>query len=99
MPEARLENGVPQTAGWFVLNARDAPWEYNRMRTVCKFGGEGEAHWDDLGMSLYWLAPGQPMALYHHEAGQEDFLMLQGDALLIVDGEERPLARWDLVHC
>jgi hypothetical protein len=36
-----MENGVPQTAGWFVVNARDAPWMHNDMRTVCKFGGEG----------------------------------------------------------
>lgn len=25
--------------------------------------------------------------------------MLHGEALLIVEGEERPLRRWDLVHC
>ena len=32
MTEARLEDGVPVTAGWFVLNARDAPWLYNDLR-------------------------------------------------------------------
>jgi uncharacterized cupin superfamily protein len=99
MAEARLEGGVPQTAGWFVVNARDAPWVHNDMRSACKFGGEGEAHFDDLGIGLYWLMPGRPMAMYHHEAGQEDFLVLRGSCLLIAEGEERPLRQWDLVHC
>jgi hypothetical protein len=39
MPEARVAAGVPQDAGWFVLNARDAPWVSNAMRTVCGFDG------------------------------------------------------------
>jgi quercetin dioxygenase-like cupin family protein len=99
MAEARLEDGVPQTAGWFVVNARDARWMHNDMRTVCSFGGEGEAHFDDLGFRLYWLAPGQPMSMYHHEAGQEDFLVLRGTCVLIVDGEERELRAWDFFHC
>ena len=99
MPEARVQGGVPQDAGWFVVNARDAPWLANTMRTVCRFGGEGDAHFDDLGLALFWLAPGQAMALYHHEAGQEDFLVLQGEGLLIAEGQERPLRAWDLAHC
>src|SRR3954449_11282763 len=92
MAEARLEGGVPQTAGWFVLNARDAPWVRNDMRTMARFGGQGEAHFDDLGIGLYWLEPGQPMSMYHHERGQEDFLVLRGHPLLIVEGSERALA-------
>ena len=39
------------------------------------------------------------MAMYHWEADQEDFLVLSGEALLIVEGEERPLHAWDFVHC
>ncbi|MDX6585402.1 MAG: hypothetical protein QOI10_4586 [Solirubrobacterales bacterium] len=99
MPEARLDGGIPQTAGWFVLNARDAPWVSNEMATRVNFGGEGEAHFDDLGFRLYWLEPGQPMGMYHHEAGQEDFLVVRGRCLLIVEGIERDVATWDLVHC
>jgi uncharacterized cupin superfamily protein len=97
--EARLEGGVPQTSGWFVVNARDAMWDHNEMRSRCRFGGQGEAHFDDLGVGLYWLRPGQPMALYHHEAGQEDFLVLSGQCVLVIEGEERPLKEWDFVHC
>ena len=44
-------------------------------------------------------APGEPMAMYHWETDQEDFLVLAGEALLIVEGEERPLRQWDFVHC
>jgi uncharacterized cupin superfamily protein len=99
MAEARLEDGVPQTAGWFVLNAGDAPWMHNDMRSVVKFGGEGEAHFDELGIGLYWIQPGRPMSMYHHEAGQEDFLVLRGTCLLIVEGQERELRAWDLFHC
>ena len=45
------------------------------------------------------LEPGESIGMYHWEADQEDFLVLDGEALLIVEGEERPLGRWDLVHC
>jgi uncharacterized cupin superfamily protein len=99
MDEARLEDGVPVTAGWFVVNAGEAPWRHNDMRSVCRFGGEGEAHFDQLGISLYSVAPGKPMSLYHHEAGQEDFLILSGEGILLVEGEERRLRAWDFVHC
>ena len=37
--------------------------------------------------------------MYHWEANQEDFLVLSGEALLLVEGEERPLRQWDFVHC
>jgi uncharacterized cupin superfamily protein len=39
------------------------------------------------------------MAMYHWEADQEDFLVISGEALLIVEGEERALRAWDFVHC
>ena len=45
------------------------------------------------------MEPGESMAMYHWEADQEDFLVLAGEALLIVEGEERPLRAWDFVHC
>jgi uncharacterized cupin superfamily protein len=99
MTEATLEHGVPVTGGWFVVNARDARWLHNDMRAVCRFGGEGEAHFDDLGIGLYWIQPDRPMSLYHHEAGQEDFLILRGLCTVIVEGEERSVGPWDLFHC
>jgi uncharacterized cupin superfamily protein len=60
---------------------------------------KGEAHFDDIGVSLFWLQPGRPMSLYHHEVVQENFLVLAGQCALIIEGEERPLQSWDCVHC
>src|SRR5213082_1284813 len=102
VPEAQLEsteNGlVPRTDGWFVLNARDTRWRPSKGRgAYCVF--EGEREFPQLGIHLVALEPGQPMSMYHWEADQEDFLVLSGEALLIVDGEERPLRQWDFVHC
>ena len=37
--------------------------------------------------------------MYHWEADQEGFLVLSGEALLIVEGQERHLRQWDFVHC
>jgi uncharacterized cupin superfamily protein len=39
------------------------------------------------------------MAMYHWEADQEDFLVVSGEAVLIIEGEERQLRAWDFVHC
>ena len=102
VPEAGLEataDGlVPRGEGWFVLNAREAPWRHGQGRSaICDF--EGEPEFSQLGINLSILQPGETMAMYHWEADQEDFLVLSGEALLIVEGEERPLRQWDLVHC
>ncbi len=99
IPEAKLENGVPQGAGWFVVNARDSRWSHNELGAYCGFEGVGEAAFVELGVNLNVLPPGKPMAMYHDEPGQEDFLILRGECLLIVEGEERPLRQWDYVHC
>jgi uncharacterized cupin superfamily protein len=98
-PLEQTEHGVvPRGDGWFVLNARDAAWLEREGRGArCSF--EGEHEHSQVGISLYVLAPGEPIGMYHWEAGQEDFLVLDGEALLIVEGEERPLRAWDLVHC
>jgi uncharacterized cupin superfamily protein len=98
-PLEHTEHGlVPQGDGWFVLNARDAHWRVREGRGLrCVF--EGEAEFGQIGISLYVLAPGEPVGMYHWEADQEDFLVLAGEALLLVEGEERPLRQWDFVHC
>ena len=100
--EARLEpteHGlVPNGDGWFVLNARQAAWRHVPGRTaVCVF--EGEREFPQVGINVSVIGPGEFMAMYHWEADQEDFLVLAGEALLIIEGEERPLRQWDFVHC
>jgi uncharacterized cupin superfamily protein len=102
VPEAPLEQteaGLrPAGDGWFVLNAREAAWQESAGRGgYCKF--EGEPRFSQLGIQLRALGPGEPMSMYHWEADQEDFLVLSGEALLIIEGEERPLRAWDFVHC
>lgn len=89
---------LPTSEGWFVLNARDARWSHAPGRTaVCEF--EGELPFGQIGVNLSVLNPGEAMSRYHWEADQEDFLVLSGEALLIVEGEERALTPWDFVHC
>jgi uncharacterized cupin superfamily protein len=101
-PEAPLEpteHGlVHKGEGWFILNAREAPWRYAKGRGAYS-DLEGEDWFEQYGIHLVVLEPGDPMAMYHWEADQEDFLVLSGEALLIVEGEERPLRGWDFVHC
>jgi len=83
---------------WFVRNARDARWLEDDLGAYCSFEDEGE-RFPELGINLSVLQPGRPMAMYHRESHQEDFLVLRGECLLIIEGEARPLRRWDFVHC
>jgi uncharacterized cupin superfamily protein len=78
------------------------PWWAREGRGVrSEFEGlEGdEPDFSQLGIKLTLLGPGEPMSIYHWEADQEDFLVLAGEGLLIVEGKEHPLRQWDFVHC
>jgi uncharacterized cupin superfamily protein len=104
VPEARLEaqeGGLaPATDGWFVVNARDARWLHADGRGArLPFEGDREGEFAQLGVSLFVLEPGEAMGMYHWEADQEDFLVLYGEAVLVIEGAERALRRWDFVHC
>jgi uncharacterized cupin superfamily protein len=101
--EAQLEEtetGLgPVSEGWFVVNVRDARWMSGEpFGAACPFEGPG-AWFRELGIKLCVLQPGQPNCLYHRESQQEDFLVLAGECLLLVEGQERPLRAWDFVHC
>jgi uncharacterized cupin superfamily protein len=89
---------VPRGEGWFVLNAREARW-FDRGPRGAFLPFDDEPPFPQVGINLFVLGPGQPMSMYHWEADQEDFLVLSGEALLIVEGQERPLRQWDFVHC
>lgn len=101
IPEAALEQTeaglVPAGEGWFVLNAREAQWLDGDFGAYTRF--EGEPRFPQLGINIGVLAPGQPSCMYHREGDQEDFLVLSGECLLLVEGEERHLKAWDFVHC
>ena len=102
IPEAPLEDGghglVPRGEGWFVVNTREARWWHAPNRGAMCFY-EGDVGFPQLGINVSVLEPGQVMSLYHWEADQEDFLVVSGEALLLVEGDERPLRAWDFVHC
>jgi uncharacterized cupin superfamily protein len=106
VPEAtpeQTEHGlVPKSGGWYVLGLRDAAWRHADGRgAVCLALDDFEGHRqaDQVGVNPFVLMPGEPMAMYHWETDQEDFLVVSGEATLIVEGEERPLRAWDFVHC
>ena len=114
MKEARLADAgpglVPQSDGWFVLNVREAAWMlHDVFGARCGFEADGRIaderpelevrYHPQLGFKLHVLQPGKPSTLYHRESNQEDFLVLRGECLLIVEGQERRLRTWDFFHC
>ena len=82
--------------GWFVLNMREARWWYRGHGFEAGISGDGD--FPQIGIGLTVLSPGEPMTMYHWETDQEAFLVLSGEALLVIEGEERALRQWDFVH-
>ena len=83
----------------FVINVADAPASsHPRRATLIDFETVG-VEWPDTGVNIQIMQPGQPNCRYHSEPVQEDFLVLHGECIVILDGEERPLSQWDFVHC
>jgi uncharacterized cupin superfamily protein len=82
---------------WYVRSVRDGKWwDYGPAGFATELVDDDDPQ---VGVNLFVLEPGQPMAMYHWEADQEGFLVLSGEALLIVEDEERPLRPWDYSHC
>lgn len=80
-----------------MLNAREGEWR--KRLGVASLRFEGQTEFEHLGVRLFVLGAGEPIGMYHWESGQEDFLVLRGEAVLIVEGQERRLRAWDFVHC
>jgi uncharacterized cupin superfamily protein len=114
VPRARLDavdSGLaPADDGWFVVNAGAAAWLANEafgfrcvfeadVPVVRQTPGREVHKFGQMGFTLTVLAPGQPSGLYHAETAQEDFLVLAGRCLLLIEDEERLLRAWDFVHC
>ena len=82
---------------------RDAEWRHAEGRgAIAVVGDDFEGRRreaDQLNVNPFVLQPGEAMAMYHWEADQENFLVVSGEALLIVEGQQRPLRSWDFVHC
>ena len=108
VPEARMEEApggkIPAGEGWFVVNAREAQWIHNEKfgAGVTFEGSRGlgiDTRFPQLGINIQVMWPGQANGYYHAEEGQEDFLVLSGECLLLIEGEERRLKAWDFLHC
>jgi uncharacterized cupin superfamily protein len=110
-PLVTADSGLtPATDGWFVVNVGEAAWLTNEaFGARCVFEADVPVvrnrpelepqRFTDLGITLAVLEPGRPSGLYHAESNEEDFLVLAGECLLLVEGEERHLQAWDFVHC
>src|SRR3954468_24986064 len=99
VPQAPIQDGTPAGAGWFGIN----------LDGVAGARSERHGHWtefeprdapfEDFGINVHVVRPGQPNAMYHAEDAQEDFLVLYGECIVVIEEEERRLRAWDLVHC
>jgi uncharacterized cupin superfamily protein len=90
---------VPGVDRPLVINLADVPAQaHPRRATIIDIEGERRA-WPDTGVNVQVMQPGQPNCLYHSEPVQEDFLVLHGECVAIVEGEERRLRQWDFFHC
>jgi uncharacterized cupin superfamily protein len=102
VPEAsyeRTDEGIVAAGeGWFVVNTTKARWFESDFGAFTRFEGP-TSRFAALGINVGVLAPGQPACMYHGENEQEDFLVLAGECVLLIEGEERRLGAWDFVHC
>ncbi len=102
MDEAEIvttEHGdVPRGEGWYVLNARRAQWQHSPGFGGSDLSFQGDVRFPEVGFHVGVLQPGEPACMYHREDTQEGFLVLSGECLAIVEGEERLLGPWDYLH-
>src|SRR6188508_441791 len=86
--------------GWFLLNVGDALAVQNEEKGGVTYPLEDRDHpFENVGVRVVVLPPGDPNALYHAEGVQEGFLVLSGECTLVVEEEERRLRQWDYFHC
>lgn len=84
--------------GAYVVNARNVLWR--QREGLGRWADlEGDRNFDQLGFQLVVVQPGEPVCMYHGESEQEDFLVVSGECVLVIEGEERQLKPWDFVHC
>jgi uncharacterized cupin superfamily protein len=83
----------------FIVNVADAnARSYPGAGSYVRFESLDDM-FEEFGINIHVLAPGEPNAKYHSENAQEDFLVLSGECLVILDGVEHRLRAWDFVHC
>jgi uncharacterized cupin superfamily protein len=81
------------------VNVGDAAWfVHDAFGASCLFESPRGEPFPEVGIRTRVLAPGQPPERHHEEAAQEGFLMLAGECLLLVNGDQRRLRTWDFFH-
>lgn len=103
MHEARIERSehglVPADDGWWIVNVTKLAWStVEGGGTWCVFESPN-APSQTLGIGVHVLPPGETPGFYHLESEQEGFLVLSGECIAIVEGEERRMRAWDYLHC
>jgi uncharacterized cupin superfamily protein len=102
-PEARMVESEagrkPEDDGWFVVNLADAVGAGTSEQEYHFAFERAPRAFPHFGINVSVLAPGRPGAMYHAEEGQEAFLVLEGECILIVEDQERRLRQWDFFHC
>jgi uncharacterized cupin superfamily protein len=99
--EQRETGRLPADDGWFILNLAEIGWETvegGGSGTWCAFESPS-APSPVLGIGVHVLEPGEAPGHYHAESGQEGFLVLSGECVAIVEGQERRMKPWDYLHC
>jgi uncharacterized cupin superfamily protein len=84
---------------WFIRNLDGAPAGRSERHGLWTELEPEDARFEDYGINVHVVQPGQPNAMYHGEDAQEDFLVLHGECVAIIEDEEHHLRTWDFVHC
>ena len=88
---------VSQGDGWFIVNVAESQAGDNEV-----FGArtrfEGDNPFPEVGINVHVVRPGQPASFYHREDAQEAFLVLSGECLAVVEGQERGMRIGDLLY-
>jgi len=90
---------VVEGDGWFILNVAEASWERDSDNGIWCVLEADDAEFPQFGIGPHLLMPGQANGRYHAETAQEGFLVLAGECIAIVEGEERRMRQWDYLHC
>jgi uncharacterized cupin superfamily protein len=103
MHEAKIEDTdvgrVPVDDGWYILNLSEIRWgKLPRHGMWCGFGSPNHES-DRIGIGVHILWPGEAPGFYHEESELEGFLVLSGECIAIVEGQERRMGPWDYLHC
>lgn len=96
--ERTAEGLRPVGEGWFVVNVAELAARRNERLGITCSPEPDDARFPEFGFNLRVLELGQFNARYHRENDQEAFLVLRGECVLIVEGEERRLRSGDFFH-